>query len=96
MKGPPYQYTHIYTHIYRYCVVIYHGSGRVTLPFSLLPVHICKPLWLHHEEKMARLGVRLFNGECEISNDEAAEIRKIIEPWSWVARDAIEKQLTKK
>lgn len=57
---------------------------------------ICKPLWLHHEEKMARLGVRLFNGECEISDDEAAEIRKIIEPWSWVARDAIEKQLAKK
>ena len=57
---------------------------------------ICKPLWLHHEEKMARLGVRLYNGECEISNDEAAEIRKIIEPWSWVARDAIEKQLAKK
>lgn len=57
---------------------------------------ICKPLWLHHDEPMARLGVRLFNGECEISNDEAAEIRKIIEPWSWVARDAIEKQLAKK
>ena len=57
---------------------------------------ICKPLWLHHEEKMARLGVQLFNGECEISDDEAAEIRKIIEPWSWVARDAIEKQLAKK
>jgi len=57
---------------------------------------ICKPLWLHHEEKMARLGVRLYNGECEISDDEAAEIRKIIEPWSWVARDAIEKQLAKK
>lgn len=57
---------------------------------------ICKPLWLHHEEKMARLGVRLYNGECEISNDEAAEIRKLIEPWSWVARDAIEKQLAKK
>ena len=57
---------------------------------------ICKPLWLHHEEPMARLGVRLFNGECEISDDEAAEIRKIIEPWSWVARDAIEKQLAKK
>jgi hypothetical protein len=57
---------------------------------------ICKPLWLHHDEPMARLGVRLYNGECEISNDEAAEIRKIIEPWSWVARDAIEKQLAKK
>lgn len=57
---------------------------------------ICKPLWLHHEEKMARLGVRLYNGECEISDDEAAEIRKMIEPWSWVARDAIEKQLAKK
>jgi hypothetical protein len=57
---------------------------------------VCKPLWLHHDEPMARLGVRLFNGECEISNDEAAEIRKIIEPWSWVARDAIEKQLAKK
>ena len=57
---------------------------------------VCKPLWLHHEEKMARLGVRLYNGECEISDDEAAEIRKIIEPWSWVARDAIEKQLAKK
>ena len=57
---------------------------------------ICKPLWLHHDEPMVRLGVRLFNGECEISDDEAAEIRKIIEPWSWVARDAIEKQLAKK
>jgi hypothetical protein len=57
---------------------------------------ICKPLWLHHDEPMARLGVRLFNGECEISDNEAAEIRKIIEPWSWVARDAIEKQLAKK
>ena len=57
---------------------------------------ICKPLWLHHDEPMARLGVRLFNGECEISDDEAAAIRKIIEPWSWVARDAIEKQLAKK
>ena len=57
---------------------------------------ICKPLWLHHDEPMARLGVRLYNGECEISDDEAAEIRKIIEPWSWVARDAIEKQLAKK
>ena len=57
---------------------------------------VCKPLWLHHEEKMARLGVRLYNGECEISDDEAAEIRKIIESWSWVARDAIEKQLAKK
>ena len=57
---------------------------------------ICKPLWLHHDEPMARLGVRLFNGECDISDDEAAEIRKIIEPWSWVARDAIEKQLAKK
>ena len=57
---------------------------------------VCKPLWLHHDEPMARLGVRLFNGECEISDDEAAEIRKIIEPWSWVARDAIEKQLAKK
>ena len=57
---------------------------------------ICKPLWLHHDEPMARLGVRLFNGECEISDDEAAEIRKIIGPWSWVARDAIEKQLAKK
>ena len=57
---------------------------------------ICKPLWLHHDEPMARLGVRLFNGECEVSDDEAAEIRKIIEPWSWVARDAIEKQLAKK
>ena len=57
---------------------------------------ICKPLWLHHDEPVARLGVRLFNGECEISDDEAAEIRKIIEPWSWVARDAIEKQLAKK
>ena len=57
---------------------------------------VCKPLWLHHDEPMARLGVRLFNGECEISDDEAAEIRKIVEPWSWVARDAIEKQLAKK
>ena len=57
---------------------------------------ICKPLWLHHEEKMARLGVRLYNGECEISDDEAKTIRDLITQMPWVARDAIEKQLSAK
>ena len=57
---------------------------------------VCKPLWLHHDEPMARLGMRLYQGPTELTDDEAAEIRKIIAPWSWVARDAIEKQLAKK
>lgn len=56
---------------------------------------ICKPLWLHHDEAMARLGIRLYQGECEINDDEVATIRKIIAPMSWVARDAIEKQLSR-
>lgn len=54
---------------------------------------ICKPLWLHHDEPMARLGVRLYNGECEISDDEEKTIRELIAQMPWVARDAIEKQL---
>lgn len=54
---------------------------------------ICKPLWLHHDEPMARLGVRLYNGECEISDEEGKTIREIIAQMPWVARDAIEKQL---
>jgi hypothetical protein len=40
--------------------------------------------------------VRLYNGECEISDDEEKTIRELIVQMPWVARDAIEKQLAKK
>ena len=57
---------------------------------------ICKPLWLHLEEKMVRLGVRLYNGETELSEEEVKTVRNLISGMPWVARDAIEKQLSKK
>ena len=57
---------------------------------------ICKPLWLHHDEPVARLGIRLYNGETELNDEEVKAVRDIIAPWSWVARDAIEKQLAAK
>jgi hypothetical protein len=56
----------------------------------------CKPLWLHHDEDKVQLALRLYQGECEVSPDEEKILRELIEPWSWVARSAIEKQLTAK
>ena len=53
----------------------------------------CKPLWLHHDEDKVQLALRLYQGECEVSPDEEKTLRELIEPWSWVARDAIERQL---
>lgn len=50
---------------------------------------ICKPLWLHHEEKMARLGVRLFNGECEISDDELKVVAHIAKQFPYVIRESL-------
>jgi hypothetical protein len=57
---------------------------------------VCKPLWLHHDEDKVHLALRLYQGECELSPDEEQAIRELIQPWSWVARSAIEKQLTAK
>ena len=56
----------------------------------------CKPLWLHHDEDKVQLALRLYQGECEVSPDEEKTLRELIEPWSWVARSAIEKQLAAK
>lgn len=39
------------------------------------------------------VGQRLYKGECELTDDEAAIIRKMAEQWPWVTRDAIERQL---
>ena len=56
----------------------------------------CKPLWLHHDEDKVQLALRLYQGECEVSPDEEKTLLELIEPWSWVARSAIEKQLAAK
>ena len=56
---------------------------------------LCKPLWLHHDEEMVMLGQRLWQGECELSPDEEQTIRDIIQPWAWVARNAIERQMAR-
>lgn len=54
---------------------------------------ICKPFWLHHDESMSRLGMKMYQGECELTGDEVAEVRKAIAQEPWVVREAIEKQL---
>lgn len=54
----------------------------------------CKPLWLHHDEPMVQLALRLYQGETEVTPDEVQALRELIQPWSWVARSAIEKQLS--
>lgn len=56
----------------------------------------CEPFYWHKEEKMVMLGQRLWQGETELSPDEEKIIRQMIDPWPWVTRDAIEKQLAKK
>jgi hypothetical protein len=50
---------------------------------------------LHHDEDKVQLALRLYQGECEVSPDEEKTLRELIEPWSWVARSAIEKQLSR-
>ena len=54
---------------------------------------VCQPLWLDHDKEMVMLGQRLYQGECELTDDEAAIIRKMAESWPWITRDAIERQL---
>jgi len=56
---------------------------------------VCKSLWLHHEKDKVMFGQRLWNGG-ELSDEEAAELRKLIAPMPWVARDGIEQQLAAK
>lgn len=53
----------------------------------------CEPFYWHHDEEMVMLGQRLYKGECELTDDEVATIRKMAEQWPWVTRDAIERQL---
>lgn len=54
---------------------------------------VCQPLWLDRNKDMVMLGQRLYKGECELTDDEMAIIRKMTEQWPWVTRDAIERQL---
>lgn len=54
---------------------------------------VCQPLWLDRDKKMVMLGQRLYKGECELTDDEVAIIRKMAESWPWITRDAIERQL---
>lgn len=54
---------------------------------------VCQSLWLDHDKKMVMLGQRLYQGECELTDDEVAIIRKMAEQWPWITRDAIERQL---
>ena len=57
---------------------------------------VCKVLYFDREKEMVMLGQRLWQGETELSPDEEKIIRQMIDPWPWVTRDAIEKQLAKK
>ena len=65
---------------------------------SIVPTDIrkdvCQPLWLDHDKEIVMLGQRLYTGECELTDDEVAIIRKLAEPWPWITRDAIERQLS--
>ena len=67
---------------------------------SMVPTDIrkdvCQPLWLDRNKEMVMLGQRLYQGECELTDDEVAIIRKMAEQWPWITRDAIEKQLAVK
>ena len=57
---------------------------------------VCQPLWLDKEKEMVMFQQRLWQGECELTDDEAAIIRKMAESWPWITRDAIERQLSGK
>ena len=57
---------------------------------------VCKVLYFDREKEMVMLGQRLWQGETELSPDEEKIIRQMIDPWPWVTRDAIERQLSKK
>ena len=54
---------------------------------------VCQPLWIDKEKEMVMFQQRLWQGECELTDDEVAIIRKLAEPWPWITRDAIERQL---
>ena len=54
---------------------------------------VCQPLWLDKEKEMVMFQQRLWQGECELTDDEVAIIRKLAESWPWITRDAIERQL---
>ncbi len=57
---------------------------------------VCKPLWLDQDEEIVMFQQRLWQGECELTDDEVAIIRKLTESWPWITRDAIERQLSAK
>ena len=57
---------------------------------------VCKVLYFDREKEMVMLGQRLWQGETELSPDEEKIIRQMIDPWPWITRDAIERQLSKK
>ena len=69
-----------------------NGSMEVTD----IRVKACEGLYWHHEKEMVMFQQRLWQGETELSPDEEKIIRQMIDPWPWVTRDAIEKQLAKK
>ena len=54
---------------------------------------VCQPLWIDKEKEMVMFQQRLWQGECELTDDEVAIIRKLAESWPWITRDAIERQL---
>ena len=54
---------------------------------------VCQPLWIDKEKEMVMFQQRLWQGECELTDDEVAIIRKLAEPWPWITRNAIERQL---
>jgi len=57
---------------------------------------VCQPLWIDKDKEIVMFQQRLWQGECELTDDEVAIIRKMAEHWPWITRDAIECQLSAK
>lgn len=57
---------------------------------------VCQPLWIDKDKEIVMFQQRLWQGECELTDDEVAIIRKLTESWPWITRDAIERQLSAK
>lgn len=55
---------------------------------------VCQPLWIDQDKEIVMFQQRLWQGECELTDDEVDIIRKLTESWPWITRDAIERQLS--
>ena len=59
-----------------------------------LSQELAKAMYVSQEEKIARLGMRIFQGETELTDAEADIVRTYVAQQSWVVRDAIDRALS--